>query len=76
MARLGIPGAHGCRYDFLALGSIVQRFDPGVVPLHEAVHFDRHCPAGSTTQQQILPSASECAWPWPRRTSTIPPDGG
>ncbi|MGA2614414.1 MAG: sugar kinase [Spirochaetia bacterium] len=46
MARLSIPGAHGCRYDFLALGSIVQRFDPGVVPLHEAVHFDRHCSGG------------------------------
>jgi len=46
MAKLSIPGAHGCRYDFLALGSIVQRFDPGVVPLHEAAHFDRYCSGG------------------------------
>jgi len=32
-----------CRYDFLALGALVQRLDPGLVPLHEASHFDRHC---------------------------------
>ncbi|HTP59060.1 MAG TPA: sugar kinase [Spirochaetia bacterium] len=46
MARLRIPEAGGCSYDFLALGSIVQRFDPGVVPLHEAVRFDRYCSGG------------------------------
>ncbi len=46
MARLSIPDAHTCNYDFLALGSIVQRFDPGVVPLHEAARFDRHCSGG------------------------------
>jgi 2-dehydro-3-deoxygluconokinase len=33
-------------YDFLALGAVVQRFDPGLVPLHEAEHFDRHCSGG------------------------------
>ena len=46
MARLSTRDARSCSYDFLALGSIVQRFDPGVVPLHEAVHFDRHCSGG------------------------------
>lgn len=24
----------------------MQRFDPGLVPLHEAVHFERHCSGG------------------------------
>ncbi len=46
MAQLKIREAHTCRHDFLALGSIVQRFDPGIVPLHEAVHFERHCSGG------------------------------
>ena len=46
MPRLSIPDVRTCSYDFLALGSIVQRFDPGVVPLHEAVHFDRYCSGG------------------------------
>jgi len=46
MARLEIPDAEKCRHDFLALGAIVQRFDPGIVPLHEAVHFERHCSGG------------------------------
>ncbi len=43
MSRLQIRDARECRYDFLALGALVQRFDPGLVPLHEAVHFERHC---------------------------------
>jgi 2-dehydro-3-deoxygluconokinase len=46
MAKLEIPDAQKCRHDFLALGAIVQRFDPGIVPLHEAVHFERHCSGG------------------------------
>jgi len=46
MAKLSIPNAQDCSFDFLALGSIVQRFDPGVVPLQEAVHFERHCSGG------------------------------
>jgi 2-dehydro-3-deoxygluconokinase len=30
----------------MALGAVVQRFDPGLVPLHEAEHFERHCSGG------------------------------
>jgi 2-dehydro-3-deoxygluconokinase len=43
MASLEIRPAASCRHDFLALGALVQRFDPGLVPLHEAVSFERHC---------------------------------
>ena len=43
MSKLEIRDEKLCRLDFLALGSLVQRFDPGLVPLHEASHFERHC---------------------------------
>jgi len=43
MSMLEIRDEKLCRHDFLALGSLVQRFDPGLVPLHEASHFERHC---------------------------------
>ena len=43
MPQLELRTASECRFDFLALGSLVQRFDPGLVPLHEASRFERHC---------------------------------
>jgi 2-dehydro-3-deoxygluconokinase len=43
MATIEIRAENLCRHDFLALGSLVQRLDPGLVPLHEAVRFDRYC---------------------------------
>lgn len=43
MAKLDFRGEKVCRLDFLALGALVQRFDPGMVPLHEASRFERHC---------------------------------
>jgi 2-dehydro-3-deoxygluconokinase len=43
MATLDIRAEDLCRHDFLSLGSLVQRFDPGLVPLHEASRFDRYC---------------------------------
>jgi 2-dehydro-3-deoxygluconokinase len=46
MARLVIPDAQGRRWDFLALGAVIQRFDSGVVPLHLAQGFDRYCAGG------------------------------
>lgn len=46
MATLKIRDAEKCQRDFLALGAIVQRFDPGMIPLHEAVNFQRHCSGG------------------------------
>ncbi|HUI70473.1 MAG TPA: sugar kinase [Spirochaetia bacterium] len=41
--KLTFRSEASCRYDFLALGALVQRFDPGLVPLHEASSFERHC---------------------------------
>lgn len=43
MSKLDFRSENKCRHDFLALGALVQRFDPGLVPLHEASHFERHC---------------------------------
>ena len=43
MSRLTPRGQAECAYDFLALGALVQRLDPGLVPLHEASRFERHC---------------------------------
>jgi 2-dehydro-3-deoxygluconokinase len=43
MSQLQFRSEDACRYDFVALGALVQRFDPGLVPLHEASQFDRHC---------------------------------
>jgi len=43
MGKLIIRSEKECAYDFVALGALVQRFDPGHVPLCEATHFDRHC---------------------------------
>jgi 2-dehydro-3-deoxygluconokinase len=46
MSKLTIRDAGGCKYDFLALGALVQRFDPGLVPLDEADRFQRFCSGG------------------------------
>jgi 2-dehydro-3-deoxygluconokinase len=43
MSKLQIREPGSCRHDFLAVGALVQRFDPGLVPLHEAWRFERHC---------------------------------
>ena len=43
MPQIEFRSEKDCRHDFLALGALVQRFDPGLVPLHEASQFERHC---------------------------------
>jgi 2-dehydro-3-deoxygluconokinase len=43
MSKIELRGTDTCRHDFLALGALVQRFDTGLVPLHEASQFERHC---------------------------------
>jgi 2-dehydro-3-deoxygluconokinase len=43
MATLKIPDSHDRKHDFMSLGSIVQRFDPGLIPPHESQFFERHC---------------------------------
>jgi 2-dehydro-3-deoxygluconokinase len=46
MARLEIPQAEGMKHDFLALGALVTRFDPGLVPFSHADKYDLHVSGG------------------------------
>lgn len=46
MPRLQLRDAQTCRHDFLSIGAIVRRLDPGVIPLHEASHYECHCSGG------------------------------
>jgi 2-dehydro-3-deoxygluconokinase len=46
VAKIKMSDAAGRAHDFLSLGAIVQRFDPGLVPLHESRFFERHCSGG------------------------------
>ena len=43
MRKLRVRSSGECSFDFVALGALVQRFDPGHIPLQEATHFERHC---------------------------------
>jgi 2-dehydro-3-deoxygluconokinase len=36
MAPLSIPPAGGAKHDLLALGALVTRLDPGIIPFAEA----------------------------------------
>jgi len=46
MASLQIPAAAGTVHDFLALGALVTRLDPGIVPFKEADSFVLHVAGG------------------------------
>lgn len=46
MARLEIPSAENATHDFLALGALVTRLDPGIVPFERADHYDLHVSGG------------------------------
>lgn len=46
VAKIQVPDEGSGKYDFFSLGAIVQRFDPGLVPLHESRFFERHCSGG------------------------------
>lgn len=46
MAKLNIRQSADCTHDFTSLGAIVRRFDPGIIPLHEATHYEIHCSGG------------------------------
>lgn len=41
-----IPSKTSCELDFLALGALVHRLDPGRVPIRRARHFDVHVSGG------------------------------
>jgi 2-dehydro-3-deoxygluconokinase len=46
MASLHIPAASGADHDFLALGALVTRLDPGIVPFKEADTYRLHVSGG------------------------------
>ncbi|MEX1027878.1 MAG: sugar kinase, partial [Candidatus Paceibacterota bacterium] len=46
MAELKIRSSEECQLDFLALGALVHRLDPGVIPFRRARSFDIHVSGG------------------------------
>jgi 2-dehydro-3-deoxygluconokinase len=46
MAPLNIKPASGSAHDFLALGALVTRLDPGIVPFAQADKYDLHVSGG------------------------------
>ncbi|MCL2319832.1 MAG: sugar kinase, partial [Treponema sp.] len=46
MASLQIPAAAGTVHDFLALGALVTRLDPGIIPFKEADTYTLHVSGG------------------------------
>jgi 2-dehydro-3-deoxygluconokinase len=57
MAQLTIPAAAGSHHDFLALGALVTRFDPGVIPFAEANEYHLHVSGG---EYNVAANLSAC----------------
>jgi 2-dehydro-3-deoxygluconokinase len=57
MTQLAIPPAEGAKHDFLALGALVTRLDPGVVPFSTADHYDLHVSGG---EYNVAAGLSRC----------------
>ncbi len=46
MAALSIPSADSTQLDFVSLGALVHRLDPGIIPFRRARSFDIHVSGG------------------------------
>jgi len=46
-----------CELDFLALGALVHRLDPGIIPIHRAHRFEVHVSGG---EYNVAANLSEC----------------
>jgi 2-dehydro-3-deoxygluconokinase len=57
MSELSIPPAEGKKHDFLALGALVTRLDPGVVPFSMANHYELHVSGG---EYNVAANLSRC----------------
>ena len=57
MSHLSIPPAEGARHDLLALGALVTRLDPGVVPFSVANHYELHVSGG---EYNVAANLSRC----------------
>ena len=57
MSVLQIPGTAGTVHDFLALGALVTRLDPGIVPFKEADTYTLHVSGG---EYNVAANLSSC----------------
>jgi len=57
MASLQIPPAVGAKHDLLALGALVTRLDPGIVPFKEADTYSLHVAGG---EYNVAKNLSSC----------------
>ena len=57
MASLNIPAAAGTNHDLLALGALVTRMDPGIVPFKEADTYSLHVSGG---EYNVAANLSSC----------------
>lgn len=57
MSALSIPKPEGKKHDLLALGALVTRLDPGVVPFSMANHYDLHVSGG---EYNVAANLSRC----------------
>ena len=57
MANLQIPSASGARHDLLALGALVTRMDPGIIPFKEADTYSLHVSGG---EYNVAANLSSC----------------
>ncbi|MDR1588115.1 MAG: sugar kinase [Treponema sp.] len=57
MSSLQIPGAAGTSHDLLALGALVTRLDPGIIPFSEADQYLLHVSGG---EYNVATNLSTC----------------
>jgi 2-dehydro-3-deoxygluconokinase len=57
MASLSIPPAAGTKHDLLALGALVTRLDPGIIPFAEADSYTLHVSGG---EYNVAANLSAC----------------
>lgn len=57
MTSLLIPPESGAKHDFLALGALVTRLDPGIVPFKEADDYSLHVAGG---EYNVAKNLSSC----------------
>jgi 2-dehydro-3-deoxygluconokinase len=57
MAGLSIPPAAGAKHDLLALGALVTRLDPGIIPFKEADSYSLHVSGG---EYNVAANLSTC----------------
>src|SRR5581483_11104720 len=56
-AETGLQISQGGALDFLSLGALIHRFDPGVVPFRKAAHCDIHVSGG---EFNVAANLSDC----------------